>query len=153
MHTTIPLLIAAAFLIACQPDRPAADATPSQQPGATTQGTATQTAPPRDVSTATLVAIDEDVQSYADAVETAKKKFSAESSDAAKAALVKAYVDFGDYMQYESSVSPRQGKYHRALLEYRHALELEPGHAKVLGEIAQIEEIYRSMGRPIPGEE
>lgn len=148
MNTTVPLLIAAAFLVACNTEKPAADTTAMQQPAATTQSAA-----PRDVSTATLVAIDEDIQSYADAVDAAREKFTAESSTAAKAALVKAYTDFGDYMQYDSSVSPRQGKYHRALLEYRHALELEPGNAKVLGEIAQIEEIYRSMGRPIPGEE
>lgn len=148
MNTPIPLLVAAVLLVACNTEKPAADATATPQPSATAQSAA-----PRDVSTATLVAIDEDIQPYADAVDAAREAYEAEASDAAKAALVKAYVDFGDYMQYDSSVSPRQGKYHRALLEYRHALDLEPGNANVLGEIAQIEEIYRGMGRPIPGGE
>ncbi|MDX9757646.1 MAG: hypothetical protein RBU27_00655 [Bacteroidota bacterium] len=148
MNTPIPLLVAVVFLVACNTEKPAADATATPQPSATAQSAA-----PRDVSTATLVAIDEDIQPYADAVDAAREAYEAEASDAAKAALVKAYVDFGDYMQYDSSVSPRQGKYHRALLEYRHALDLEPGNANVLGEIAQIEEIYRGMGRPIPGGE
>jgi hypothetical protein len=53
-------------------------------------------------------------------------------------------------MTYESPVSPRQGKYHRALIEYRHATQLDPHNQKALKEIQQIEDIYRSMGRPIP---
>jgi tetratricopeptide (TPR) repeat protein len=107
----------------------------------------------RDISTATLVQIDPEIQKYEDAVAAAKKSYDAGQSGDSKAALVKAFTDFGDYMQYESPVSPRQGKYHRALIEYRHALVLDPGSSKILGEITQIEDIYRSMGRPVPGDE
>jgi tetratricopeptide (TPR) repeat protein len=107
----------------------------------------------RDISTATLVQIDPEIQKYEDAVSAAKKAFDAGQSADSKVALVKAYTDFGDYMQYESPVSPRQGKYHRALIEYRHALAIEPGSEKIAGEIKQIEDIYRSMGREVPGDE
>ncbi|MBE0644691.1 MAG: hypothetical protein IH600_11475 [Bacteroidetes bacterium] len=121
----------------------------SEQPAAV----AAQPAAQRDVSTATLVKIDEDIQKYADDVDAAKAAYDGAKNDGNKAKLTTAYVAFGDYMQYESSVSPREGKYHRALLEYRHALDLDPTNQKVVGEITQIEDIYRSMGRPIPGQE
>jgi tetratricopeptide (TPR) repeat protein len=122
-----------------------------QQPDATAQSA--DAPAQRDISTATLAQIDPEIQKYDDAVTAAKNAFDAGQSAESKAALVKAYTDFGDYMQYESPVSPRQGKYHRALIEYRHALVLDPGSNKLIGEITQIEDIYRSMGRPVPGDE
>lgn len=113
----------------------------------------TDKAADRDISTATLVTIDPEIKQFDEAVSAAKKAFDGDQSAQNKTALVKAYVSFADYMQYESPVSPRQGKYHRALVEYRNALALEPGSEKIAGEIKQIEDIYRSMGRPVPGEE
>ena len=106
----------------------------------------------RDVSTEALVKIDPAIQEYADKVEREKNAYEKQPDEEAKAELVNAYVAFGDYMTYESPVSPREGKYHRALIEYRHALELDPDNSKVIAEIQQIEDIYRSMNRPIPGE-
>lgn len=148
MNKTLVFLFTAALLAACQP-KPSEETTGQAKPAAGAE----QAAPKRDVSTATLVKIDEDIQPFADAVDAAKKSYDSDTSPANKEKLLNAYVAFGDYMQYESGVSPRQGKYHRALIEYRHALELSPGNEKILGEIAQIEDIYRSMNRPIPGEE
>jgi|GEM_PF-1509366 len=107
----------------------------------------------RDISTETLVKIDPAIQEYADEVEREKRAFEKQPDEESRAELVNAYVEFADYMTYESPVSPREGKYHRALIEYRHALELDPGNSKVIAEIQQIEDIYRSMNRPIPGEE
>ena len=128
-----------------RPDEPAAH--DKAAPGAQSDASS------RDISTATLAQIDGEIQQFDDAVKSAKSAWDKDQSPVNKAALVKAYVEFADYMQYESPVSPRQGKYHRALVEYRHALALEPGNEKIAGEIQQIEDIYRSMGRPIPGEE
>jgi tetratricopeptide (TPR) repeat protein len=147
MNKAILLLCAASLLAACQPKQD--DTGENAQQTSSTEQTAGQ----RDVSTETLLQIDSDIQSYADAVDAAKAAFDADANAANKEQLVKAYVAFGDYMQYESSVSPRQGKYHRALIEYRHALELDPGSTKITAEIAQIEDIYKSMGRPVPGDE
>jgi len=107
----------------------------------------------RDVSTEALVLIDEAIQQYHDNVVAAVAAYDDDASEANREALIEAYIAFGDYMTYESPVSPRQGKYHRALIEYRHALKLDPSNDKVLDEIAQIEDIYRSMNRPVPGEE
>ncbi|MFA6234289.1 MAG: hypothetical protein WC824_08910 [Bacteroidota bacterium] len=142
MKTTVILLSTVFLLSACGQKQDTPPDTSAEQPSAA----ATQSAPARDISTAALVKIDEDIQKYSDAVDAAKSKGD-------KVKLLKAYVAFGDYMQYESSVSPREGKYHRALVEYRNALELDPGNQKIVSEITQIEDIYRSMGRPIPGQE
>ncbi len=149
MKNTIVILSALLALSACGQKQEATTDSAAQQPAAT----AAQPAAKRDVSTATLVKIDEDIQQYADAVDAAKAAYEAQENEANKTKLFKAYVAFGDYMQYDSNVSPREGKYHRALLEYRNALALNPDDQKVTGEITQIEDIYRSMGRPIPGQE
>jgi tetratricopeptide (TPR) repeat protein len=142
MKTAIFFLSTIVLFSACGQKQDATSEQAKEQPAAGM----TQTPPARDISTAALVKIDEDIQKYADDVEAAKSKGD-------KVQLTQAYVAFGDYMQYASSVSPREGKYHRALVEYRKALELDPTNQKVVNEITQIEDIYRSMGRPIPGQE
>lgn len=142
MKTAVILLSTVFLLSACGQKQDTPPDKSAEQPSAV----ATQAAPARDISTAALVKIDEDIQKYSDAVDAAKSKGD-------KVKLLQAYVAFGDYMQYESSVSPREGKYHRALIEYRNAMELDPGNQKIVSEITQIEDIYRSMGRPIPGQE
>ena len=106
----------------------------------------------QDITDETLIEIDPQIQLFVDKVGEIKAKYDENQNDESKAALVKAYIAFGDYMTYESPVSPRKGKYRRALTEYRHALALDPGNEKVQSEIQQIEEIYRSMGRPIPSD-
>lgn len=123
------------------------------QEGAPQSAVSATPAAKQDISTEALAKIDPDVVTYDEAVARAKSAYDAKQDAASKTALVEAYVKFADYMTYESPVSPRQGKYHRALVEYRHALALDAGNEKVLKEIAQIEDIYRSMGRPIPGSE
>ncbi|MBN1449047.1 MAG: hypothetical protein JXA28_14040 [Bacteroidetes bacterium] len=107
----------------------------------------------RDISDEALIKIDPAIQEYTDRIETEIQAYEKQPDEEGKAELVSAYLAFADYMTYESPVSPREGKYHRALIEYRHALELDPGNSKAIAEIQQIEDIYRSMNRPVPGEE
>jgi tetratricopeptide (TPR) repeat protein len=147
MRTPLLFLGAMLFISSCSPKQD------EKADPAASRPAASEAAPQRDISNATLIAIDEDIQKYTDDVEAAKSAYDAAPNDGNKKKLIAAYVAFGDYMQYDSSVSPREGKYHRALVEYRHALVLDPGNQKITGEIAQIEDIYRSMGRPIPGDE
>ncbi|MFZ1731785.1 MAG: hypothetical protein WBQ23_15915 [Bacteroidota bacterium] len=142
MKTAIIILSTVFLFSACGQKKEAATEQPAEQPAAGM----TQAPSKQDITDAALIKIDADIQKYADDVEDAKKQGD-------KAQLTQAYITFGDYMQYESSVSPREGKYHRALVEYRKALELDPSNQKVVSEITQIEDIYRSMGRPIPGQE
>jgi hypothetical protein len=99
-----------------------------------------------------LEKIDPAIARYSDAVAAARRAHTARPTEATKAALLKSLMAFGDYLQYDSPVSPRQGKYRRALLEYRRALLLDPQNAKVKREIAQITDIYASMNRPIPSD-
>ena len=142
------LLASLAMLLAvsaCNTQKPASEAEGDSQQAATVEKKQ------RDISTETLVGLDPDIQEYADRVAEAQAAFETDGDGSSRTALLDAYIAFGDYMQYNSPVSPRQGKYHRALVEYRQALELDPGNSKVQGEIAQIEGIYKSMGRPIPG--
>jgi tetratricopeptide (TPR) repeat protein len=137
------------FVTACSPadKKEEAGKVPPDAPGAQAD------APKRDISTEALVKIDPAIQEYEDRLQTAKTAYDEDESVKNTEALIGAHMSFADYMTYESSVSPREGKYHRALIEYRHALELDPANEKAQVEIAQIEDIYRSMNRPVPGEE
>ncbi len=147
---------ASLLLASCAPrEKQHADADAQAQPAAQQQPAAADhgKTKKRDISTATLAALDPEIQRYADKADAALAACESAETDAGKTALVESYIAFGDYMTYESSVSPRQGKYHRALIEYRKALELDRGNSKVMTEIRQIEEIYRSMGKPVPGDD
>ncbi|MDW8467488.1 MAG: hypothetical protein RML35_15420 [Chloroherpetonaceae bacterium] len=66
-----------------------------------------------------------------------------------KAELVKAYMEFANYMTFSAPVPPAI-KYQPALKAYQRVLELEPNHAEAMKNKQQIEEIYKAMGRPIP---
>lgn len=100
------------------------------------------------------------------AVEQAKKKIadkkydeaitSLESAHKAKPkspelqkALVDAYMAKADYFMTAESVPPRQ-KYPEALRSYRKVLAYDKDNAKAKQNVAMIEDIYKSMGRPIP---
>lgn len=127
----------------------------SAQPPMEEQAKAMQSPPPekRDVSIPTMVKLDPEIQKYDDDVRSARKKYEASQSPAAMKKLAEVLIAFGDYMTYESPVSPRQGKYHLALVQYYAALKLDPENTKAKSEIEQIESIYRDMGRPVPSVE
>lgn len=130
---------------------PRSDAAPAPQGPASTASK--PSAPAQDISTEALATIDPQVRTWDAKVAKKRTAYETSRSERDKKALVDAYVAFGDYLTYESDLSPRQGKYHRALVEYRKAVALDPSQPKALREIAQIESIYKSMNRPIPGDE
>ncbi len=144
-------ILAAAMLIVTACGSPAEDSAAGEGTQAVENAMEQEAPAKRDVSNETLVGLDPEIQTYIDRVAEAKAGVTSDDA-ASQMTLIEAYMAFGDYMTYESPVSPRQGKYHRALIEYRHALELDPDNEKAQIEIAQIEDIYRSMNRPIPGE-
>jgi hypothetical protein len=146
MRTVATLALAAALIAGCATKQ--GPATQQQQPAAPSASTP----PPakQDVSIEALSKLDPAVTTYHDAVQKAKKSYDAAQNPATKKALVAAYTAFGKYMTYDSPVSPRQGKYRKALIEFRHALALDPSNTDVKTEIEQIENIYREMGRPVP---
>jgi tetratricopeptide (TPR) repeat protein len=60
-----------------------------------------------------------------------------------------AHYQVGHAMMIDASLPPRV-KYPGALKHFRHALMLNPKHAKAAGDKKMVEDIYRQMGRPIP---
>ena len=71
------------------------------------------------------------------------------TNDAAKSALVEALVARANYFMTTNDVPPRE-KYPKALGLYRRAAKIDPNNATAQAGIGQIEDIYRSMQRPIP---
>ena len=67
----------------------------------------------------------------------------------AKQAYVDATVALGTKVMTSSLLAPKE-KYPRALKLYREALKLDPKNKEALENKAMIEQIYKSMGRPIP---
>jgi len=66
-----------------------------------------------------------------------------------KKVLVDAYLGKGDSMMYNEALPPRV-KYPGALKAYRTVLTFDKANAKATTNIKTIEDIYKSMGRPVP---
>lgn len=80
----------------------------------------------------------------------AKAKSVKKPKDAAlRKAYVAATVSYGTAMMNAGSLPPRQ-KYPGALNLYREALKVDPKNKEATENKKMIEDIYRSMGRPIP---
>lgn len=82
---------------------------------------------------------------------TAKKNHTAKPKDAkAKKALVNASFALGMGSMYSVSL-PARVKYKDALTYFRETLKLDPKHKLAAEQKKLIEDIYKSMGRPVPG--
>ena len=55
----------------------------------------------------------------------------------------------GKYLMFEANLSPKK-KYGPALKQFKRVLELDPKNQEAMNNKMQIEDIYTSMGRPIP---
>jgi hypothetical protein len=66
-----------------------------------------------------------------------------------KNTLVDALLAKADSIMYDASAPPRM-KYPTALRTYRQVLTVDKNNQKAQSNIATIEGIYKSMGRPIP---
>ncbi len=79
----------------------------------------------------------------------AEAKFQKTKSDADKKECVTKQLTAANYLMFEANLSPRK-KYKPALQRYRRVLELDPGNSEAKENKKQIEDIYQSMGMPIP---
>ena len=78
------------------------------------------------------------------------KQYKAKPKDAKlKKSLAEAYYKAGHTAEYSEKLGPRV-KYRDALKNYRLALSVDPTHVEAAKEKKQIEDIYKSMGRPVP---
>ncbi|MES1258249.1 MAG: tetratricopeptide repeat protein [Acidobacteriota bacterium] len=66
-----------------------------------------------------------------------------------KATLADALLAKADSIMYDDSLPPRS-KYPDALRTYRQVLTVDKDNKKAQSNIATIEGIYKSMGRPVP---
>ncbi len=66
-----------------------------------------------------------------------------------KMQLAQAKYEYGHALMTDNALGPRI-KYRSALKAYREALKLNPGHKQAKADKDMIENIYRSMGRPVP---
>jgi tetratricopeptide (TPR) repeat protein len=87
---------------------------------------------------------------YDDAITTleAAHKKAPKSAEVAKA-LADAYLAKGDSLMNNEQMPPRM-KYPGALKAYRQVLQYDKANKKAQAQIATIEGIYKSMGRPVP---
>jgi tetratricopeptide (TPR) repeat protein len=68
---------------------------------------------------------------------------------AVKNAMVEALLGNGDTYMYDEKLPPFK-KYPAALKSYRRVLEFDKANQKAKDNVAMIEGIYKSMGRPVP---
>lgn len=82
----------------------------------------------------------------ADAADAAYRKSKSEKD---KETCIKMQLRAANYLMFEADLPPKD-KYKPALQRYRRILELDPGNQEAMVNKEQIEEIYESMGKPIP---
>ena len=79
-----------------------------------------------------------------------EKAFEADSkNEDTKKKLVEATYEFGNKVMLDPALAPRV-KYPTALKMYKRVLEIDPTHKKAADDKKTIEDIYASMGRPVP---
>lgn len=76
-------------------------------------------------------------------------KTSPKDAAAIKPALASSYLAMGDFNMFNEQLPPFR-KYPAALRAYRKVLEYDKTNAKATANIKTIEDIYKSMGRPVP---
>jgi tetratricopeptide (TPR) repeat protein len=79
----------------------------------------------------------------------ADAKYIKSKSDADKKDAILKQLGAANYLMFEANLSPKK-KYKPALKRYRRVLELDPANEEAKQNKQQIEDIYQSMGMPIP---
>lgn len=70
-------------------------------------------------------------------------------SEADKKTCILKQLTAANYLMFEANLSPKK-KYKPALQRYNRVLQLDPQNAEAMENKKQIEDIYTSMGMPIP---
>ena len=81
--------------------------------------------------------------------DNADAQFVKTKSEADKKTCILKQMTAANYLMFEANLSPKK-KYKPALKRYNRVLELEPGNSEAMENKKQIEDIYQSMGMPIP---
>jgi tetratricopeptide (TPR) repeat protein len=70
-------------------------------------------------------------------------------ADSDKKACIQKQLAAANYLMFDANLSPKK-KYRPALQRYRRVLELDPDNKEAAENKKQIEDIYQSMGIPVP---
>ena len=81
--------------------------------------------------------------------DNADAKYQKTKSDDDKKAAVEKQMEAANYLMFQADLPPKK-KYRPALRRYRRVLELDPSNKEAAANKKQIEDIYESMGMPIP---
>lgn len=122
-------------------DKPAASGTPKTAPG--TDMPDPHMAPEGDVAKVDFAALE---KAYTDADAAFKK---APKDEKAKKAYIEATVKLATETMEHSDLPPRE-KYRKSLKLYRDVLKTDPDNEEAKMNSQLIEDIYKSMGRPVP---
>jgi hypothetical protein len=92
---------------------------------------------------------DEKADKIAKDADDADAKYMKSKSDADKKDAIFKQLSAANYLMFEANLAPKK-KYKPALKRYRRVLELDPANEEAKQNKQQIEDIYQSMGMPIP---
>jgi tetratricopeptide (TPR) repeat protein len=92
---------------------------------------------------------DEKADKYMKDADDADSKYEKSKSEADKKDAIVKQLGAANYLMFEANLSPKK-KYKPALKRYRRVLELDPSNKEAKDNKQQIEDIYQSMGMPIP---
>jgi tetratricopeptide (TPR) repeat protein len=91
-----------------------------------------------------------DAKKFDEAISLLEPAYKANPKDAQVTKLLTdAHLQYGDFYMHNEQLPPRQ-KYGPALKEYRAVLTYDKDNKAAQANIKTIEDIYKSMGRPIP---
>lgn len=83
------------------------------------------------------------------AADDAEAKYIKSKSEPDKKEYITKQMSAANYLMFEANLSPKK-KYKPALQRYNKVLEIDPKNAEAMENKKQIEDIYQSMGMPIP---
>ncbi|MCX7877112.1 MAG: hypothetical protein N2510_00560 [Ignavibacteria bacterium] len=92
---------------------------------------------------------DEKADELIKSADEADSLYSKTKSESDKKACIEKHMAAANYLMFEANLSPKK-KYPPALRRYRRVLELDPSNKEAAENKKEIEDIYISMGMPIP---
>jgi len=81
--------------------------------------------------------------------DNADVKYEKSKSDADKKVCVEKQMEAANYLMFQADLPPKK-KYRPALKRYNRVLQLDPNNKEAAANKQQIEDIYKSMGMPVP---
>lgn len=81
--------------------------------------------------------------------DVAESQYMKTKSEGDKKTYIIKQMSAANYLMFEANLSPKK-KYKPALQRYNKVLEIDPKNAEAMENKNQIEDIYQSMGMPIP---